>query len=469
MSLTIREKALVAAGLILIILIAPAAYSVLMLRRIASLSAVLAGPDASAGAMAARLEALFEDVGKSARLGQVDADYLGKVDQGVGEIRGLLSELGEASEPPVPRVCARAATALEEFHALALQQGADITRLERAEAEVLLSFRRIRTAIQRLATRRTEEAERLAERAASFTMGATVVGMLVAIILWLSLVLALSRPLRDLVRGTERIARGEFDEKIPVRAGDELGRLAEAFNRMSAALGDLEKMKAEFLAAASHGLRTPLACAKGHLSSLSAGRQGPLPMPSLRALERIEMELDRVSRFVDQLLDLGRLRAGRLTLTRRGVPTAAFFTSVGRSFDALAEQRRIRYEIAVREPVPDRIEADPDRLGEALTNLLDNAFKYTPEGGSVSLSVLGRNGRVRVEVADSGPGIPQGEEALIFERYYRGGGVTEQGAGLGLAIARGIVEQHGGSIWAESGGSSGARFIFEVPVARVTS
>ncbi len=458
-----------AAGLILIILIAPAAYSVLMLKRIASLSAVLAGPDASAGAKAARLEDLFDGVAKAALLGQVDPDYLGRLEQGVGEIRSLLTELERESDPPVPRVCGRAAAALEEFHALALAQTTDLALLERAQDEVLQSFRRIRTSIQRLSARRTAEAERLAERAASLTMGATVVGMLVAVILWLSLVLALNRPLRDLVKGTERIARGEFGETIPVRAGDELGALAGAFNRMSAALGDLERMKAEFLAAASHGLRTPLACAKGHLSSLHSGRQGPLPAASLRSLERIEAELDRVSRFVDQLLDLGRLRAGRLTLSIRGIPTVAFFTSVGRSFEALAEGRRIRYEIAVREPMPERIEADPDRLGEALTNLLDNAFKYTPEGGSVSLSVLGRNGRVRVEVADSGPGIPKGEEALIFERYYRGGGVTEQGAGLGLAIARGIVEQHGGSIWAEGGGKAGARFVFEVPVARAPS
>ena len=264
--------------------------------------------------------------------------------------------------------------------------------------------------------------------------------------------------------GTERIAHGQFDEKIPIRAGDELGQLAEAFNRMSEALGDLDKMKAEFLAAASHGLRTPLACAKGHLSSLQAGRQGDLTPESRKALLRVEGELDRVNRFVDQLLDLGRLRAGRLAMSMRGVPAAAFFTSVGRSFEAVAEEKRIRYEIAVQDGVPARIKADPDRLGEALTNLLENAFKYTPEGGAVNLSVRGGNGKVRVEVADTGPGIPAGEESLIFERYFRGGDVTAQGSGLGLAIAQGIVEQHGGSIWAEGRQEVGARFVFEVPV-----
>ncbi len=119
--------------------------------------------------------------------------------------------------------------------------------------------------------------------------------------------------------------------------------------------------------------------------------------------------------------------------------------------------------------MPRKIQADPDRLGEALTNLLENAFKYTPSGGEVTLTVRGAGEKIRVEVTDSGPGIPPGEESLIFERYYRGGGVTAQGTGLGLAIAQGIVEHHGGSIWAESMESGGARFIFEVPVEQVPS
>ena len=112
---------------------------------------------------------------------------------------------------------------------------------------------------------------------------------------------------------------------------------------------------------------------------------------------------------------------------------------------------------------PARLTADPDRLGEALINLLDNAFKYTPSGGSVDLTVTGESGWLRVEVADSGPGIPPEEAPWIFERYYRGGGVSAEGAGLGLAIARGIVERHGGSIWTESEESPGARFVFKVP------
>lgn len=469
MSLTIREKTLLAAGLILIILLGPAIYSLLMLRRISTLSATLAGPDAEMAAAAARLEDLFGEVSRSARLVRVDPDFGSRLTEGIGEIHTVLGRLQRHSGHSVSRACRQAAEALVDFEAAALAAETTVEELEPFETQVRRSFRKIRTSIQRLAGRRSAEAERLAGRAARFTLIATVVGVIIALGLWLSLVMSLSRPLRDLVKGTERIARGQFDEKIPVRAGDELGSLAEAFNRMAEALGDLERMKAEFLAAASHGLRTPLACAKGHLAGLQAGRQGPLTGEGRRTADRIEGELDRVSRFVDQLLDLGRIRAGRLNLSFRRIPASAFFTSVGRSFEAVAQEKEVEYRIDVNGDMPERIQADPDRLGEALTNLLDNAFKYTPRGGRVRLAVRGGGARIRVEVADSGPGIPEGEEALIFERYYRGGGVTAQGTGLGLAIARGIVEEHGGSIWAENAAPSGARFIFEVPMEQQSS
>lgn len=467
--MTIREKTLLAAGLILIILLAPSVYSLLMLKRISSLSASLAGPDAERSAEAARFEDLFAEVSRSARLMRVDPEFEEKLREGIGDLRTVLQRLGEESEPPVPRTCAKADEALARFGDLASSEEPAAIDLDSAEADVRRSFARIRWSVQRLADRRSAESERLAERAATLTMLATAVGLAIAVALWASLVWSLNRPLNDLIRGTERIARGQFDEKIPVRAADELGRLAGSFNRMADALNDLERMKAEFLAAASHGLRTPLACAKGHLAGMQAGRQGPLSEDSRRTADRIEAELDRVSRFVDQLLDLGRIRAGRLNLDIRGLPAAAFFTSVGRSFEAVAQEKDVGYEIVVDEGMPGRIQADPDRLGEALTNLLENAFKYTPRGGRVRLGVRGAGQRVRVEVADSGPGIPEGEEALIFERYYRGGGITVQGTGLGLAIARGIVEQHGGSIWAENGEPEGARFIFEVPVEQVAA
>jgi signal transduction histidine kinase len=463
MSLTIREKVLLAAGLIIIILVAPSVYSTLMLRRISALAATAAGADARTGALAARLGGLFSEASRSARLLQIDPDFQSGFEDKMDEIHQILAALARNAESPLPSVARRAASALREFRAEALSDSADERSLDRTESAVRRSFTQITLAVQRLGARRTADAERLAQQAATLTMIATVVGLLVAVVLWASLVRSLGRPLRDLVEGTERIARGRFDEKIPVRAGDELGRLAGAFNRMAGALGDLDRMKAEFLSAASHGLRTPLACAKGYLSRLASGRRGPMDEESQRTIRRADEELDRVSRFVEQLLDLGRIRSGGLEMSMRGLPAAAFFTNIGRSFEALAEERKIRYQIRVEEGIPARITADPDRLGEALINLLDNAFKYTPSEGVVDLTVTGETGWVQVEVADNGPGIPPEEAPWIFEKYYRGGGVSAEGSGLGLAIARGIIERHGGTIWMEDDGRPGARFVFKVP------
>jgi signal transduction histidine kinase len=459
----IREKTLLAAGLIIIILVAPTTYSVLMLRKISTLAAAQASADARAGALAAQLANLFDEAQEYTRLLRVDPDFARRLDTNLSELSGALGALRESSEPPVPALCDKLIIALEEFRELAPSGAADDAQLEAAEFEIRRDISQIATALRRLAGKRTNQAERLAEQAATFTITSSAIGIVVAVVLWLTLVRALGRPLKDLVAGTEKIARGEFDELIPVRADDELGKLAQSFNQMADALGDLEKMKADFLSAASHGLRTPLACAKGHISSMISERHAPLGAETRKTLGRIEGEIDRVSRFVDQLLDLGRLRSGRLTLSMRDLPAAAFFKNIGRSFDGLADEKGIRYKVDVMERLPARFTADPDRLGEALTNLLDNAFKYTPSGGSVGLLVTRDEEWVLVKVSDSGPGIPADEAARIFERYYRGGAVSADGAGLGLAITRGIVERHGGSIWLEGAGP-GAEFAFKVPL-----
>jgi signal transduction histidine kinase len=463
-TLTIRAKSLLAAAAIFAILLAPTLYSVFVLREISGLASTLAQKDARASISAQRLRALFEDAGTAARLMRVDPDYRKGLERSVDQMKALLDRVREGADPPLVAACVLAARAVRLFSDRALAEPPDEAATESAAAAAREAVGRVGEVARGLAASRTAEAEALAKRAAQLTLASGVAGLLVAAAVGTALLRALSRPLKDLVAGTERIARGVFDEPIPVRAGDELGRLAGAFNRMAGSLGELDRLKAEFLAAASHGLRTPLACVKGYLASLGSGRQGSLPDEARRAVARAEEEVDRVIRFVDQLLDLGRLRSGRLPMSMREVPASAFFTSVGRSFDALASQKGIAYEIRVGSDLPARITADPDRLSEAVINLLGNAFKYTPSGGAVTLSVRNDGGWVRVEVADTGPGIPRDEVPRIFEKYYRGGGVTAEGAGLGLAISRGIVERHGGTIWAESDGSGGARFVFKVPV-----
>ncbi|MBI3449528.1 MAG: HAMP domain-containing histidine kinase [Acidobacteria bacterium] len=487
MSLTIRGRALAGASLMVVILVGPTVYSVVVLRRISEQTKLFLNQEATIEANMGAVRDGFEEARQNAKLLCVMVlereSFRARVEASLSSVRGQLSELKAYIAPHFGPAADNVARALARFHddAVAGVEPLDVNQqdpnmitkalhvVEQDSDRVEAAVRGLSSAVQVAARQRAADTEEIARDAATLTVASTSVGLLVAFGLWLALLRALSRPLTDLAMGTERIAAGDFDQKIPVRADDELGRLADAFNRMSEALGELDRLKAEFIATASHGLRTPLACAKGYLSGLSSGRQGSLDETGLRSVRRIEEEVDRVTRFVDQLLDLGRLRAGRLPLEMREVPAAALFTSIGRSFDALAEEKGVAWRIDVVPGLPARITADPDRLGEALINLVGNAFKYTPAGGRITMTVSPEDSSVRVEVEDTGPGIPADEVPLIFEKYFRGGGVVAEGTGLGLAISKEIVQRHGGRIWAESEPGRGARFIFIVPAQQPRS
>jgi len=226
-------------------------------------------------------------------------------------------------------------------------------------------------------------------------------------------------------------------------------------------------MKAEFVATASHELKTPLACIKGFASLLRSGSKGPLTPKQEEILAQLEEQTDQLAHFVSQLLDLSRLQAGRVTMNMRSMPTEAFFSSVARGFEGVADRKRVTFDVDVARGLPERIWVDPDRVREVVYNLLGNAFKFTSHEGRVSFRVEPDAEDVRVTVTDSGPGIPQEDLPFIFERYYKGGngGSERQGTGLGLAIARGIVENHGGRIWVENREERGARFVFRIPAA----
>lgn len=318
--------------------------------------------------------------------------------------------------------------------------------------------------------RSVEKVAQIGRVAARSTLYALVAGLLVSVVVWVLILLSLTRPLRELISGTERVAQGRFDEPIPVLSQDELGMLSGAFNRMASSLSELDRMKAEFVATASHELKTPLACVKGFVTLMRSGSRGPLTEEQRATVQQIEEQADQMAAFVTQLLDLSRLRAGRLAMNVRSLPAEAFLASVAKGFEGMAERRGIHYQVRLSPDLPPRIQADPDRLREVVYNLLGNAFKFTEPGGSVTFDAEADAEWVRVAVSDSGPGIAQEDLPFIFEKYYRGadagdGNRTNEGAGLGLAISRGIVERHGGRIWVENTAGHGSRFVFRIPAA----
>jgi PAS domain S-box-containing protein len=230
-------------------------------------------------------------------------------------------------------------------------------------------------------------------------------------------------------------------------------------------LKELDKMKSDFVSNVSHELRTPLTAIKGSVDNMLDGLTGDLNEKQSRYLARIKSNADRLARLINDLLDLSRIEAG-IKLKRTNLSLPAVAREVVESLGPVAAEKFISFEIDCAEN--DLIAwADPDRIAEVLTNLLGNAIKFTPTRGTVTMS-LARDGNdwVKVSIADTGPGIPSEEASRIFDKFYQVSQPEQRkamGTGLGLPIAKALVEMHGGKIWLESEAGRGTIFSFTLP------
>jgi heavy metal sensor kinase len=273
------------------------------------------------------------------------------------------------------------------------------------------------------------------------------------------------RPVDLMTVKAELISHHNLDERLPVaRSGDELEHLAEALNNMIGRLQDMLSHSKRFLADASHELRTPLAVVRGELEGLA--QDSRLPGDLVERVGSLLEEAERLSKIVERLFALSLLDAGeaqaewvRFDLARMAVGTAE-------QMELLAEDKRISLTSAADQPV--EVEGDLARLKQVVVNLLDNAIKYTPEGGSVRLGVSSLDGKAVVEVTDTGIGIPPEALPHVFERFYRvdqSRSRQPDGAGLGLAIIMSICKAHGGEIEAESAVGRGSTFRVRLPLS----
>jgi signal transduction histidine kinase len=269
----------------------------------------------------------------------------------------------------------------------------------------------------------------------------------------------LTAPVLSLTRATDAIARGRYDVELPpVRERDEIGRLTESFRQMTERLAEAEAHERNFLMSVSHELRTPLTAIRGHVDALSEGLASSAKARE-ESLEVVRHETDRLSRLVGDLLDLAKLDAHRFTLAEEEVELRRLLDRAYQSRSEEARQRGIHYEkdFAV-DPV---VHTDGDRVLQIVSNLLDNAFAWTPDGGRIELALASQNGKVAVSVADTGPGIPHQERERIFRPFYTGDGV--RGTGLGLAIARELAHALGGELDLDSEPGLGSRFELRLP------
>jgi signal transduction histidine kinase len=272
----------------------------------------------------------------------------------------------------------------------------------------------------------------------------------------------MTSPLREMADAASAMARGDYARRVRATSNDEVGDLARAFNSMAAELAEVDRVRRDLVANASHELRTPIGALRAKLENLVDG----VEVPDKDALTGLLAQTERLADLVEQLLDLSKLESGVAPLERERVSASVLLENVAREWQPLASERTVRLDVVV-EPPELEVVCDERRLEQVLANLVANAVRHSPDNGAVVLHAERRNGLVRYEVIDEGPGILPEEAERVFERFYRsdrGRSQDQGGSGLGLAIARWIVDLHGGSIRAEDAAPHGCRMVVELPL-----
>ena len=325
------------------------------------------------------------------------------------------------------------------------------------------------TAMEQRTAQKVDDFAVRTEEAGVLALGALGIAILIAFGVAIWLTRSISSPLRELDAGMRAVAEGHFKRPLAISGdrSDEFGRLAESFRSMAAQLEELDRLKAEFVSIATHELKTPVNVMLGYLQLLQENVYGDLTERQREIAGTLVSQTQLLSRLIRQLLDVSRFDAGGGKLETRPVVLAEFLDDLERAFRVLALQREVSFDVKSDRDIPHEVLWDPVRMNEVLGNLLSNAFKFTNKAGRVSL-VVGREGdHVRMEVSDTGAGIPRDQLPHIFEKFYQAdtqAPLALRGAGLGLAIAKSIVTAHNGTIEVESRVGVGTTFTIRLPI-----
>jgi signal transduction histidine kinase len=283
----------------------------------------------------------------------------------------------------------------------------------------------------------------------------TAVG--VALVITQILAHGMTRPLREMTTAAKAMARGDYSRRVRATSRDEVGQLATAFNQMAADLAAADRQRRELIANVSHELRTPIFALQAVLENVVDGVSDPDTLRTALA------QTERLGRLVTELLDLSRIEAGVQPLDLEPFDVADFLTAAVREAEvaAGAAGRDVRFVVHAE---PGKAMADPGRLHQVVANLLDNAARHSPPGGTVTAAARRDPGRLVIEVTDEGPGIPPDQRARVFERFTRGERAGHSGGtGLGLAIAQWVVELHGGDVCVVDAPAPGCRIRVTLP------
>ncbi len=289
-------------------------------------------------------------------------------------------------------------------------------------------------------------------------------GAILAVVVGLVLIVGVGRavrglasPVEDLVEAAGRIEQGDYGVRVPERGARDLRAFARAFNDMTARLETTDAQRRTFIADVTHELRTPLTVIRGQAEGILDGLYGA----DAEHLEPILEQTRLLEHLVEDLRTLALVEAGNLSLARERVDLPALVEETALAFSSAAQAAGIVLQVEATDAIP-AVEADPARIRGVLANLLTNALRHTPAGGSITVHVGRREGAAVIEVSDTGQGIPEELLPHVFERFAKGPGSA--GSGLGLTIARDLVLAHGGTIEAISRPGEGTTIRFTLPL-----
>lgn len=295
------------------------------------------------------------------------------------------------------------------------------------------------------------------------------VSMAVALVGSLYLAYSLFRPLRELRRGIRAVTLDGKLESVRVISHDELGELAQAFNEMTARLKEEEMMRTDFIDMLSHEIRTPLTSIRESVNLMREQLLGEITAKQKRFLDIASSELERISKLLARLMQVSSMSSRFIALSFKPMdPVHLLHETVDKASPA-AEAKKITINAHAVQDIPSLM-ADTEHLRQALLNLIGNAVKFSPPGSTVEASLQLADGgkQLLFSIVDSGPGIEESEQPLVFNKYYRGEQLKKsvEGIGLGLSIAKNIIEAHGGKIWLSSRAGRGSTFFFTIPIIR---
>ncbi|HOW27877.1 MAG TPA: HAMP domain-containing sensor histidine kinase [Elusimicrobiota bacterium] len=301
------------------------------------------------------------------------------------------------------------------------------------------------------------------------------VAFTVGILIALFMAGQITQPIHLLAQGAKSIGDGNLDTQIDIQRDDEIGLLANEFNIMAVKLKELDQLKDDFVSSVSHELRSPLSAISGYVELLTTKPLEQIAVEKrTKAFNIIQESTSRLTQFINDILDVAKIKSGRVEIRKGPFNVKQAGEDLLALFAPLFDKKKIQSFSYIKDSIP-IVQADEEKVKQVITNLISNAYKFTPEGGAISISANEDNaGNVVISVSDTGIGIPKDYLSQVFERFKQVPGAREKiggpkGTGLGLAIAKGIVESHGGKIWVESEMGKGSTFRFTLPKASSTS